>query len=220
VSSSFAYAPIHLRPDELEVLAGVFNRSRQGRSIPEDDLLALFLELVDDMAWRYREAIPHEEATATARETVDTLERIAELADDLERDAEALLQLLSIPEKGVAPLDERTLAALHARTLTEQPAHALLAEVAAWLGVRGDRMRELAKLSKAVRQRYPQRQRRGQIKAVAPYRAGEHVRALFRLFGIPYKVTAARDCTEESDAVQVLRIVSGIVEGRVEHYLP
>lgn len=198
-------------PEELALLERIFARS--ARAQHREDLFEIFTTVVADMAGHYRVTIPHERALATARETVDALERIAGLSAGLERDAEALCALLY-------SLDERTGAALRARIAECDPSPRLVvSEAEGWLYTRGDRLCELARLASAARARYPEQQQRGQIKSVQLRRAGESVQQLFKRFAIPYTITAT-GLAEESGAVQLFRFVTGLATGRVEHYLP
>ena len=219
----FAYGTARLTPAELEIIAEIFSASRQAQDIPDDalcreseescrdNLRDFFVLAVADMASHYRAAIPHGAGVATTAETIGTIKKIAKLARNIERDADALDRLLS-------SLDERSHAAMHAYIPGEPPADALLIEVAAWLGVRSDRMRALTKLAEAVRRLYPQKLSRGPNRAVAAHRAGGHVKALFQRFGIPYAVTEARGTSKESHAVLLFKIVTGIDE-RADTYL-
>jgi hypothetical protein len=194
-----------------EELTAIFGECRQAQSVPAEHreaLFDIFIESVADLVERYRASIPEEARLVTPRKSKTSLDDIAQRAESLERDARALLKLLSA-------LNERTRASLHA-LVSRRSAQPITTAATEWLAA--PHMHRLAALANDAAARYAGR--RGRFKAEQPYRAGADVRALCERFNLPYARSAARDENIDSVAVRVFRIVTGITEKRVERYLP
>lgn len=231
-----------LSEEETPIVTEIFSRSRLASAIPDDalcynsdrtckeDFREYFFNSVKHAADRYRQSIPWERELTTPSVQKATFERIAKLADSLNKNRAEVLELLS-------SLDERTRASLEAldpefqvKRAKRHGAEEVNDELSAALALIPRRithaaiewlaqphMAELAELARHAHGRYLPR--RGLIAHEQPRRAGLFVMALFQTFSIPYTATSQSGTARDSDAVGMFHLVTGIA-GRVEHYLP